>query len=105
MLRDVKAKTSVDNLIDMTGIPASPEKETVQEKMSKMQISSKLVNFVFTENNDIDECCQSFIPELNKCQEHILLNKVTRNNLFTSSPVFCIKNIKRLLHSLNMCLD
>eukprot|EP00957_Ditylum_brightwellii_P117337 8949140-Ditylum_brightwellii.AAC.1 len=75
MLRDVKAKTSVDNLIDMTGIPASPEKETVEKKMSKMQISSKLLNFISTDNNDIDEYFQTFIPELSKCQEHILLNK------------------------------
>eukprot|EP00957_Ditylum_brightwellii_P200165 15259313-Ditylum_brightwellii.AAC.1 len=86
MLRDVKAKSSVDNPIDMTGIPASPEKETVEEMMSKMQISLKLVNFVSTDNNDLDEYCETFTPKLNKCQEHVLLHKITRNNLLTSSP-------------------
>eukprot|EP00957_Ditylum_brightwellii_P206773 15349915-Ditylum_brightwellii.AAC.1 len=42
MLRDVKAKSSVENPIDMSGISASLEKETVEEKMSNMQIPSKM---------------------------------------------------------------
>eukprot|EP00957_Ditylum_brightwellii_P133971 10215484-Ditylum_brightwellii.AAC.1 len=67
MLRDVKTKSSVDNPIDMTGIQASPEKETVEDKMSKMRISSKLVNVVSTDNKDLDGYCQTFTPKLKKC--------------------------------------
>eukprot|EP00957_Ditylum_brightwellii_P019233 1449807-Ditylum_brightwellii.AAC.1 len=75
----------------MTDIRASPEKETVEEKMFKMQISSELVTFVSKDNNDLDDYCQTFTPKLNKCQEHALIYKITRNNLLTSSPVFNIK--------------
>eukprot|EP00957_Ditylum_brightwellii_P108737 8294933-Ditylum_brightwellii.AAC.1 len=86
MLRDVKTKTSADNLIDMTDMQASPEKETVDEKISKMQISLKFVQFVSTDNNDLDEYYQTFTPQLKKYQERALLYKITRNNLLTSSP-------------------
>mgnify|MGYP003340790553 FL=1 len=97
MLRDVKTKTSVDNPIDMTDIQASPEKETVEVMMSKMQLSSDLKKFVSKDNNDLDEYCQTFSPKLNKCQEHALLYKITRNNLLTSSPVFYIKKRHKIV--------
>eukprot|EP00957_Ditylum_brightwellii_P056814 4306321-Ditylum_brightwellii.AAC.1 len=59
----------------MTGIPASPEKQTSNKQMSEMQTSSKLVKFFPKDINDVDESTLPYSPELNKYQEHVLLNK------------------------------
>eukprot|EP00957_Ditylum_brightwellii_P037148 2812173-Ditylum_brightwellii.AAC.1 len=78
-------KTSVEDPTDLTDLPASPNTKS----------PSTLITFKSSDNNLVNTAEVSYTHELNKCQEHVLLYMITRNNISASSSLYYLKKYYR----------